>query len=1032
VNLAESLTDQFYRWEQRGRGWHLWPYPIAIEPQYRPFFRGLPPSAPAIDDARKPTVLGSLVARFMGRPTNQTPGVSGEVLEDEEDKPEADLRSPETKLVTLTVTLPRDHHVKREPAERLLVGLTATAHPVSFEIIGSAEAVVIQLACAERDRMALVQQLEAYFPDAAVREAPDRLMLADDGDAGAEAVVVDFGLSEEFMRPLARQKTFDVDPLIGVFASLNDLRDGDLGLLQVLFQPTRYPWTESILRAVSDGEGGSFFADAPEMLSLARQKVASPLFAAMIRVAARSTDENCAWEVAQAIGAGLAQLADPTSNELIPLTNDDYDDAEHWRDVVRRQSRRSGMLLSADELVGLVHLPSASVRSERLERQAKKTKAAPASAAGHALVLGENTHRGKTTTVTLSPEHRVRHTYVLGASGSGKSTLLLSMILQDIDRGEGLGVLDPHGDLIDEILGRMPEQRHKDVVLFDPSDEERPVGFNILQAHSELEKNLLSSDLVAIFRRFATSWGDQMTAVLGNAVLAFLESDRGGTLFDLRRFLVDEAFRKSHLATVRDPEVVYFFQKELPLLAGRPQGPILTRLNTFLRPKLVRYVVAQKESRLDLARVMNEGKIFLVKLAQGAIGEENAHLLGALLVSKFHQLVMGRQEQRSEQRRNFWLYIDEFHHFVTPSLASLVSGARKYRLGLILAHQELRQLWDQDASVASAMIANPATRICFRLGDFDAKKLEDGFASFEARDLQNLSIGEAIGRIERADDDFTLRTLPLPDVDAALAEKQREQVIALSRSVYGLARSEIEAELARHHPAPPAAPPTKPKTDERVPEKRERDESQEERAAIPPPPRPERAPRTPKPPSRMAPESLPALGRGGAEHKYLQHLVKRLAEDRGWRATIEQAVLGGTGSIDVAFEKDGEKIACEISVSSTAEQEIGNIQKCLAAGYDQVLVLSSDKKALRTLEDFVMMNLETAQRDRVHFLAPEDFIEHLETLAVPAPREQTVHGYRVKVSYSQVGAAEEQARRQAISRVLLRGSKRVKGPRERT
>ena len=214
-----------------------------------------------------------------------------------------------------------------------------------------------------------------------------------------------------------------------------------------------------------------------------------------------------------------------------------------------------------------------------------------------------------------------------------------------------------------------------------------------------------------------------MTSVLGNAVLAFLESEQGGTLADLRRFLIEPDFRKSVLKNVRDPEVVYYWQKEFPLLSGKPQGPLLTRLDTFLRPKLIRYMVVQKENKLDFRNIMDEGKIFLAKLAQGAIGEENAYLLGTLIVSKLNQLVLSRQEQKESERRNFYLYIDEFQNFITPSMASILSGARKYRLGLILAHQDLRQLSSEDTQVTSSVISNPYTRICFRLGDFDARKL---------------------------------------------------------------------------------------------------------------------------------------------------------------------------------------------------------------------------------------------------------------------------------------------------------------------
>jgi hypothetical protein len=347
------------------------------------------------------------------------------------------------------------------------------------------------------------------------------------------------------------------------------------------------------------------------------------------------------------------------------------------------------------------------------------------------------------------------------------------MIVQDMRNGEGLAVLDPHGDLIDEILGHVPEERIADVVLLDPSDEDFPIAFNILSAHSELEKNLLASDLVSVFRRLSTSFGDQMNTVLANAIIAFLESSERGTLSDLRRFLVEPNFRERFLETVRDPEIVYYWQKEFPLLGGRPQGPILTRLDTFLRPKVIRHMVSQKENRIDFSTIMNSRKILLAKLAQGLIGEENSYLLGTLIVSKLNQMAMSRQSMATSERKDFYLYVDEFHNFVTPSMAAILAGARKYHLGLVLAHQELQQLSNRDNDVASAVISNPYTRVCFRLGDFDAKKLEDGFSFFSAKELQNLGVGEAICRMERAEYDFNLKTTRLPGVAPELASRRR-------------------------------------------------------------------------------------------------------------------------------------------------------------------------------------------------------------------------------------------------------------------
>jgi GTPase SAR1 family protein len=297
------------------------------------------------------------------------------------------------------------------------------------------------------------------------------------------------------------------------------------------------------------------------------------------------------------------------------------------------------MILNSDELIGFVHLPSSAVRSSIFERQSTKTKAAPMIARhGNGLLLGNNDHAGQTVEVRLSPEQRTRHCHIIGASGTGKSTLLFNLIRQDIENGAGIAVLDPHGDLIDRILGIIPQSRIDDVVLVDPSDSEYSVGFNILSAHSDLEKNLLASDLVAVFQRLSTSWGDQMNSVLKNAILAFLESDRRGTLADLQQFLIEKEFRNDFLKSVRDTYVVNYWHKSFPLLSGTKSiGSILTRLDTFLAQKPIRYMVSQPENRLDFAHIMDSSKIFLAKLPEGLLGRENSHLLGSLLVSKFQQ-----------------------------------------------------------------------------------------------------------------------------------------------------------------------------------------------------------------------------------------------------------------------------------------------------------------------------------------------------------------------------------------------------------
>lgn len=1092
--LAEQLTRNFYLWERRGRGWQVWPYPVELEPPHLPFFHFAAPQ-PVIDDARQATFFSSLLDRLSRSKSQAEKSPETSAIDPEEyftDIPAFPFADDEG-LNHFSLVLPPEQKISLASAQHFLLALNYLSYPLSFELIGQAETTTVQVTTRHQDADVVRQQLAAYFPEAAILETSDQLEPVWELEGDRASLVVDFGLSQEFMRPLKTMPGLETDLLIGVAAALEGLQPAEVGFLQVLFQPARQSWAEDVLRAVTDGEGHSFFADAPEMIHLAQAKVANPLFAAVIRIGAQSPQADRATKIVKALGGALHQLANPPSNELIPLNNDAYDDLTHRVDVLLRQSHRSGLLLNCQELVSIVHPPSPSVKAPNLLRQVGKSKPAPAITHGHDLMLGENLHQGQKNTVTLSTKHRLQHTYIIGATGTGKSTLLLNMIVQDIRSGHGVGLLDPYGDLVDQVMRHVPRERFRDVVLFDPSDTDYPVGFNILSAHSEVEKTLLASDLVAVFRRLSTSWGDQMTSVLGNAILAFLESQQGGTLLDLRRFLIEPKYRQGFLDTVTDQEVSYFWQKQFPLLGNKSLGPILTRLDTFLRPKLIRYLVAQKQG-LDFEDILNTQKIFLAKLPHGLIGEENAYLLGTLLVGKLHQMVLGRQALAASARKPFFLYLDEFQNFVTPSLSVILSGARKYSLGLVLAHQELRQLWNKDTELANSVLSNPFTRVCFRLGDFDAQKLQDGFAYFKAEDLQNLGLGQAIVRVERKDFDFNLQTPPPPIAPDDFTDESVADLIQVSRSKYATQRAELDSLLADH--TSQASQPDQLLGKKVAQPKKSAPQDDSITKAVPPP-RPKRSRLEPPGASGQASlsrvatkflesiweadyqtttnlpevlgltpdeisslaESLTAqglietvagkslhdqgaflltkkglglierpapLGRGGPQHKYLQQLIKRLAEEKGYKVTIEKAVKDAQGQVDVVLKGGGKKIACEISVTTSEAQEISNIQKCLDAGFDQVIILAPEKLKLNKIEQLAKQAVSSSDLSRLLFLQPEGFVDFLDCSdSAPTAKEELVKGYKVKVNYRAVEDKDKQARRQAVAKVILQAFKRM-------
>jgi len=955
----------------------------------------------------------------------------------------------EKSLVELQASLPDKLDLSKEAFEQFLSNLSLCREPIAFELVGMHKKVTTQFVASGGDAPLLRRQLQAYFPEAVFVPREGGLEQAWNASQGDEALAVEFGLKNEFMLPLASGR---LDPFIGIIGALAELQPGELGLFQVLFQPVQNPWAEAIVNSVTHADGKPFFVNSPELAGAAENKVAHPLYAAVVRILLCTNDFDRILQLARDLAGSLRVFAHPSGNELIPLHNDDYPLTEHIEDVLHRQTRRTGMLLNSDELIGFVHLPATAVRSPIFQRQTTKTKSAPQiTRLGSGLLLGENEHAGQTVAVRLSAEQRTRHAHIIGASGTGKSTLLFNLIRQDIQNGEGIAVLDPHGDLIDRICGIIPSERINDVVLLDPSDESHSVGFNILSAHSNLEKNLLASDLIAVFQRLSTSWGDQMNSVLQNAILAFLESDRRGTIADLRRFLIEDRFRNDFLKSVKDSEVVYYWEKSFPHLPGNKSiGSILTRLDTFLAQKPIRHMVSQPENRLDFARIMDSGKIFLAKLPEGLLGRENSYLLGSLIVSKFQQIAMSRQAQQIAARRDFWLYIDEFANFITPSMAEILSGARKYRIGLTIAHHELHQL-QRNPEVASAVMSHPYTRIVFRVGDDDAKKLADGFSYFESRDLRNLETGQAVCRVERSDFDFNL-TIPVPaKVDEAEAAARRQEVITVSRNEYGTLRADVEVMLEKSRapfdelsaPLDTSPPASLPKM---KPLRVGRKQTAAESSATAEPPKVAEIPKIIvdlpavieiKPdevlPPAVASETKPDaisekktsgpvadLGKGGEQHKAMQRRIKEAAEALGFHSVIEKQITGSQESVDLFLERGDQKIACEISVTTTIDHEVGNVRKCLKAGLPHVAIICLSEDRLQKIIAAIAGSLGSEAAARVSYHQPDKFIGYLKKLPPPLAKDATVtrRGYKVKRNAPALTEEERRQREDLANKIM--------------
>lgn len=1012
VTNAEYYTCQFYSWEYRGRGWHLSGYPVQLEPPFIPFHRE-PPRATFMDDGKRHTPVSWILEKIKGK--QQTPVVQDEPLDYATIEP---FESEEAVLKAIQVNLPKEKKITPENMKALLVMLSQTEAPLSFELLGTAKEIIVQFTAAAEDVHNVETYIKAYFPECTLLYSDE--YISNILKPGLQTSLIDFGLQQEFVRPIQTVKKFDIDPLTGLIGILEDLEGEEQGGIQLLFQGVQNHWSESIMRSVTLYDGSSFFADDPNAPKIAMEKIQSPLFGVTIRAFGQGKTAEDAMKITGKLRYAIINASRSYINQLIPMPSAEYDFEMRCDDICLRQSHRLGMLLNADELNTLLHFPSENITSKKLSGTKRKTKVAPAIANNKPFVLGENYHNGVTENVTISLEDRLKHTHIIGATGTGKSTLIANLILQDIQKGIGTILFDPHGDLVDDIITQVPPERINDVILIDPSDTEYPVGLNILQAYSDTEKEVLSSDLVAAFRRYATSWGDQMNAVFGNAILAILENKHGGSLHDLRRFLIEWEYRNSYLKEISDPAVLYYWRKEYPLLKTNSIGPILTRLDTFLRPKSIRNMVVQKKG-LDFETLLNENKIILLKLSQGLIGVENSFLLGSLLLSKINQAIFRRQQQ--SKRNPVFIYLDEFQNFITPSIKEMLSGIRKYNVGLILSHQDLQQLQREDGELLNSVLGNISARIVFRVGEPDAKKLQDGFSGFDFTDLQNLGRGEAVVRIEQPQFDCSMETFAMSKVSEEEKSSNMETVIANTRAQFSTPREEVEQMLAEtlniEAKAQEDDTAQGKETVFRSIKEIKKPVKQVQVSPVKKDPVIEAVSKTAKE-KIVIPAEERITERDVSTHRYLQTLTKKMAEARGYTAVIEQQLPDGNGSVDVLLTKDFKTIAVEISVTTDAEWEMHNIEKCIHAGYSEVISVSGDPKQLDRIKKKCIEGIKDFDGKAVQFFTPDALFSYLDTTILKEePREQIIKGYRVNVSYENITPEEMERKRASVAKVVM-------------
>ncbi|OGE96077.1 MAG: hypothetical protein A3E98_02420 [Candidatus Doudnabacteria bacterium RIFCSPHIGHO2_12_FULL_48_11] len=416
------------------------------------------------------------------------------------------------------------------------------------------------------------------------------------------------------------------------------------------------------------------------------------------------------------------------------------------------------------------------------------------------ILFAKTNFRNRETPFGIRQDDRRRHMYIIGKTGMGKTTLIENMVVQDIQNGHGVTFVDPHGDSVEKVLEYIPSDRVNDVVYFNPADLDFPIAFNPLEAVDPKYKHLVASGLMGVFTKiWAGVWSARMEYILSNTILALLDSP-GNTMLGIARMLVNKAYRKKIVDNIKDPVVKSFWVDEFAnyndKFRNEAIAPIQNKVGQFLSSAIIRNIVGQTKSAIDLRDIMDNKKIFLINLSKGRIGEDNSALLGAMLITKLQLAAMSRVDIPEETREDFYLYVDEFQNFATNSFANILSEARKYRLNLIVAHQYIGQLvFERNTTVRDAIFGNVGTMVCFRMGAEDAEFLEKEFEpEYTMNDLVNLAKYNIYLKLMIngvASHPFSATTLPPISVPTGNTEK----VIKVSRERYATPRSVIEEKI---------------------------------------------------------------------------------------------------------------------------------------------------------------------------------------------------------------------------------------------
>lgn len=747
------------------------------------------------------------------------------------------------------------------PAQR---GFGAWMHgrtdQLSFEMVSKGGVIYFYVATPVAMKDLVVQQLHAQFSDAEIEEAEDYNIFTPTGVVLGSYVT----LKRQHLFPIKTYKTLESDPLNALLNAMAKVPETEGAAIQFVARSAKASWRDQGLKVVQLMQEGATIKEAlkgrkPKQgggsgrlsdLVMSRdgndlggqkpQRQLSEREREMLKgiedkAARAGLDVNVRILVsAQSMGAAQATL----NNVLNSFSQYNvYQFGNSFQKSVPRNAKRivqdfiyrnyvdaQGIVLNTEEIASLWHPPLPGTPTANIDWLGARTAPAPADMPKDGVLLGYNNYRGSKTAIRIQGDDRQRHMYFIGKSGSGKSTQMKAMAVADIRAGHGVCVVDPHGDLVTDILGAIPAERVEDVVVFSPYDKDMPIGLNMLESPDPRLVDLTVQDMISIFYKLfpPEMIGPMFEHNMRNVMLTLMsDPENPGTIAEIPRMFSDEAYQKQWVAKVKDPVVRAFWEQEMAKTSdfhkSEMLGYLISKVGRFVEDAMMRNIIGQSKSGFSFREVMDKQKILLIDLSKGKTGEVNAQLLGLIIVSKLQMAAMARADMPEEQRKDFFLYIDEFQNFVTPSIATILSEARKYRLNLVLAHQYMSQVVEKgDTEIRDAILGNVGSMFVSRIGPEDTDTFEKVFApEFNANDLINSDAYTWYTKMIKNNTQlppFTMKGLPPIDTNPVLAEKIRQ----LSRLTYGKPRAQVERDIAKRSgygaPAPPPPPPPPPAT----------------------------------------------------------------------------------------------------------------------------------------------------------------------------------------------------------------------------